>query len=114
MRHQEPRCDIDAEPAVLVGDWHDFYALVGTAAATPVGLMFVADSIGADISSEKDLEPMKAFITSPVVHFSIARSSASWRAFRPKTWTMRGQMRQCRWFNLFGTDSNFQPLRFRD
>ena len=60
---------MDAELAVLVRDWHDFYALVGTAAATLVGLMFVAASIGDNIFDEKDLVPMKAFITPTVVHF---------------------------------------------
>ena len=85
---------MDAELAALMRDWHDFYALVGTAAATPVGLMFVADSIGADISSEKDLEPMKTFITSPVVHFSIARLICL-ATLPTQTWTMRGLLAGC-------------------
>jgi hypothetical protein len=28
-------------------DWHDFYVLVGTAAATLLGLLFIAVSLGA-------------------------------------------------------------------
>jgi hypothetical protein len=63
---------MNAELTILAGDWHDFYALVGSAAATVVGLMFVAASIGANIFNEKHLEPMRAFITPTVVHFSIA------------------------------------------
>jgi hypothetical protein len=64
---------MDAELAALARDWHDFYSLVGTAAATLVGLMFVAASIGANVFSEKHLESMRAFITPTVFHFSIAR-----------------------------------------
>jgi hypothetical protein len=60
---------MDAELTTLARDWHDFYALVGTAAAPLVGLMFVAASIGANIFNEKHLEPMKAFVTPTVVHF---------------------------------------------
>ena len=41
--------------------------------------MFVAASIGANLFSEKDLEPMNAFITPTVVHFSIALLTASGR-----------------------------------
>ena len=38
---------MDSSLADLIEDWHDFDLLVGTAAATLVGLMFVAASIGA-------------------------------------------------------------------
>jgi hypothetical protein len=30
----------------MLKDWHEFYLLVGTAAATLIGLLFVAASIG--------------------------------------------------------------------
>jgi hypothetical protein len=81
---------MDAELAVLMRDWHDFYALVGTAAATLVGLMFVAASIGANIFNEKDLEPMKAFIAPAVVHFSIALLICILATIPTQTRTMRG------------------------
>jgi hypothetical protein len=45
---------MDASLADLIEDWHDFDLLVGTAAATLVGLMFVAASIGASIYTEKN------------------------------------------------------------
>jgi len=54
----------------LLRDWHDFYVLVGTAAATLVGLMFVAASIGSSIFNEEHRAPMKAFITPTVAHFA--------------------------------------------
>jgi hypothetical protein len=61
-----------ASPADLLHEWHDFYLIVGAAAATLVGLMFVAASIGASIFNEKHNAPMRAFITPTVVHFSAA------------------------------------------
>jgi hypothetical protein len=86
---------MDAELSVLVRDWHDFYALVGTAAATLVGLMFVAASIGANIFNEKHLEPMRAFITPTVVHFSIALLICILATIPTQTWTMRGLLAGC-------------------
>jgi hypothetical protein len=81
---------MDAQLASLVRDWHDFYSLVGTAAATLVGLMFVAASVGANIFSEKHLEPMRAFLTPTVVHFSIALLICILATIPTHTWMMRG------------------------
>ena len=52
---------MDTSFAELVEDWHDFDVLVGTAAATLVGLMFVAASIGARVFTEKDRAALKDF-----------------------------------------------------
>lgn len=60
-------------PSSLTGslhDWRDFFMLVGAASATLVGLMFVAASIGASLFNEKNLGPMRAFITPTVAHFA--------------------------------------------
>jgi hypothetical protein len=57
-------------PTELVRDWHDFYVLAGTAAATLAGLMFVAASLGASIFSEEHRGPLRAFLTPTVVHFA--------------------------------------------
>jgi hypothetical protein len=51
-------------------DWHDFYMLVGTAAATLVGLTFVATTIGAGIMTREHEAGVQAFITPTVVHFA--------------------------------------------
>ncbi len=56
----------------LLRDWHDFYVLSGTAAATLVGLMFVAASIGAQVFSEQNRAAMGAFISPTVVNFGSA------------------------------------------
>jgi hypothetical protein len=61
---------MDSSLADLIEDWHDFDLLVGTAAATLVGLMFVAASIGASIYTEKNRAGMQAFISPTVVHFT--------------------------------------------
>ncbi len=61
---------MQASPAELLHDWHDFYILVGTASATLVGLMFVAASIGTSFFNEDHRAAMEAFITPTVVHFA--------------------------------------------
>jgi hypothetical protein len=52
-------------------DWHDFYILIGTAAATLVGLMFVAASVGATYFTEEQEIQARSFLTPTVVHFSV-------------------------------------------
>lgn len=57
-------------PAELLKDWHDFYMLIGGAAATLVGLTFVAASIGAGALTQDHEAGVNLFITPTVVHFS--------------------------------------------
>jgi len=52
--------------AQAVGSWHDFYMMVGTAAATLVGLLFVslsliADEIGSDANAGSRMLAAQAF-----------------------------------------------------
>src|SRR5438105_2696988 len=66
---QEPstkRCRIVEERPASPG----IGVVVGTSAATLVGLMFVAASIGASVFTEKDRAALKAFISPTVVHFT--------------------------------------------
>jgi hypothetical protein len=58
--------------AELFHTWHDFYLLVGTAAATLVGLMFVAATLGASVFSERNRIALQAFISPTVVNFAAA------------------------------------------
>ncbi len=51
--------------------WHDFYALIGTAAATLVGLMFVAASVGAGVFTQERQVGMRTFLSPTVVAFSV-------------------------------------------
>ncbi len=50
--------------------WHDFFVLVGTAAATLVALLFVAVSLGAGFLTDGRAAATRAFFSSVVVHFT--------------------------------------------
>jgi len=52
-------------------EWHDFYLLIGTAAATLIGLTFVAASVGtgATFNAERAAN-WQSFLTPTVLHFS--------------------------------------------
>jgi hypothetical protein len=50
--------------------WHDFYALIGTASATLVGLTFVTASIGGGYFSADRKVGMQSFLSPTIVHFT--------------------------------------------
>jgi hypothetical protein len=50
----------------MLEGWHEFYGLLGTAAAALVALLFVAASIGAGYLSAERASPTRTF-TSPIV-----------------------------------------------
>jgi hypothetical protein len=50
--------------------WQSFYTLTGTAAATLIGLMFVALTFGASLVDERTNETSRAFIDPPFYHFT--------------------------------------------
>jgi hypothetical protein len=54
----------------MLQPWHDFYALIGTASATLVGLMFVAASLGNGVFTEERQVGMRTFLSPTVVAFS--------------------------------------------
>ncbi len=49
--------------------WHDFYLLVGGAAATLVGLMFVAISLGSRLITQQSLPGLRVFVDPTLIHF---------------------------------------------
>jgi hypothetical protein len=49
--------------------WHEFYMLLGTAAGTLVGLLFVAASVGSGVFSPDRQAPLRVFLSASVVHF---------------------------------------------
>jgi hypothetical protein len=59
-----------------IQQWHDFYVLLGGAAATLVGLTFVAASIGAGAMTSSHEAGLNAFITPTVVHFAAILGAA--------------------------------------
>jgi len=50
--------------------WHEFYILVGTAAATLVALLFVAVSLGAGFLTDERAAATRAFFSPVVAHFT--------------------------------------------
>jgi hypothetical protein len=50
--------------------WHDFYLLLGTAAATLIGAMFVVASIGAGFLTRRHGPEIGAFLTPTVIHLA--------------------------------------------
>lgn len=65
--------------------WQNFYVIIGTAAATLTGLMFVAITLISRIRDRGSNESLGAFATPTVVHFCIALLiaailSAPWQA----------------------------------
>ena len=59
-----------AASAELIAPWHDFFVLLGTAAATLIGAMFVVVSIGIGILSRDRSVAIQVFLTTTVVHLS--------------------------------------------
>jgi hypothetical protein len=55
--------------AVAAGAWQNFYVLVGTAAATLIGLMFVAITFGASLVTRQTAQQARAFIDPSFTHF---------------------------------------------
>jgi hypothetical protein len=55
--------------AEAMSRWHDFYMLAGGAAATLLGLLFVALSFGIGVEIEKRTEGINTFVTPTMVHF---------------------------------------------
>jgi hypothetical protein len=56
--------------------WQNFYILTGTAAATLIGLMFVAITFGAGLMSAQSTPSARAFIDPPFTHFVTVLLSA--------------------------------------
>jgi hypothetical protein len=50
--------------------WHDFFMLTGTAAATLIGLIFVAISFAVNSKAERTRHDMNAYVTPSLVYFA--------------------------------------------
>lgn len=79
---------MQASELPFLSDWRNFYMLIGTAAATLTGLMFVATTILAGIDTHASIAnaSIAAYNTPTVVHFCAVLLvagilSAPWRAF---------------------------------
>jgi hypothetical protein len=56
--------------AEAVGAWRDFYAVMGESAATMVGLLFVAATVGSRQFRGSRTTALRMFLTASVVHFT--------------------------------------------
>jgi hypothetical protein len=50
--------------------WDNFFMMAGTAAATLVGLLFVALTLGANLSTPRGLYGTRTFLTPTLLHFA--------------------------------------------
>jgi hypothetical protein len=58
----------------MLEHWHEFYGLVGTAAAALLALLFVAASIGAVIMSRETSGPTRTYMSPVAFHFTAVLS----------------------------------------
>ena len=57
--------------------WQNFYLLVGTAAATLVGLMFVTISFGSRFITQKNIAALRVYMSPTVIHFIYVLGTAA-------------------------------------
>jgi hypothetical protein len=77
------------------GQWHDFYALIGTASATLVGLTFVAASIGAGVFTKLHQAGIRSFLSPTVVHFSAVLIICLIAMIPTEAWELIGFLQTC-------------------
>jgi hypothetical protein len=54
----------------MLSQWHEFYALLGTAGAALVALLFVAASIGANVYTADSARGTRTFMSPVVFHYT--------------------------------------------
>ena len=63
-------------PGNPLAPWHDFFTLIGSAAATLVGLMFVAASVGSGVFTTERQAGMRTFLSPTVVAFTVVLAAS--------------------------------------
>lgn len=83
-----------AEPdlAKLIQEWHDFYLLIGTAAATLVGLMFVSASVGGGYMTEERRLGIRTFFSPTIFHFAAVLVACLALLAPKQSWTALGAL----------------------
>lgn len=61
---------MSASAAPLLEHWHEFYTLIGTAAAALLALLFVAASLGAGVLTKDNAWPTRTYMSSVAFHFT--------------------------------------------
>ena len=78
--------------ADALGQWHDFYTLLGAASATLVGLLFVAATVGAGVFTGAQRGASRMFLSASVIHFSSLLIACLVVLAPVQTWVSLGMM----------------------
>jgi hypothetical protein len=74
----------------MLAPWHEFYALLGTAAAALVALLFVAVSIGASVISPENSRATSTYLSPVVFHYTNILFLGLIALFPGQTWESFG------------------------
>jgi hypothetical protein len=74
----------------VMAEWHDFFVLLGTAAGTLVGLLFVAASVSSGVFTLERRAPLRMFLTATVVHFGSVLAVSLIMLLPLTSWLMLG------------------------
>jgi len=74
----------------LLREWNNFYLLIGGAAASLAGLMFVAISLGSGAITPKNLHGVRVFVSPTLIHFIYVLVAALIVVIPTATWTRLG------------------------
>ena len=72
--------------------WHDFFLLLGTAAGTLVGLLFVVATVSSGVFSMERRAPLRMFLSATVVHFSSVLAASLIMLLPLTRWLLLGAM----------------------
>jgi hypothetical protein len=78
--------------AAVLQPWLDFYLLVGTAAATLTGLMFVAVTFGSSLATRETAQISRAFLDPTYQHFVQILLTACLMTVPVVGWTVAGSL----------------------
>jgi hypothetical protein len=74
----------------VLAEWHDFFVLLGTAAGTLVGLLFVAATVSSGVFSLERRAPLRMFLSATVVHFSSVLAASLIMLLPLRSWLLLG------------------------
>src|SRR5215470_16980635 len=63
---------LEKSTSELLAHWHEFYLLIGTAAAALVALLFVAASVGVGLLNTEPGGPTRTYVSPVAFHFTSA------------------------------------------
>jgi hypothetical protein len=72
----------------VLESWHDFFSLVGASAATLVGLMFVAASVGTGVFNEERQVGLRTLLSPTVVAFGVVLAACIVGVLPSPTWAV--------------------------